>query len=94
MNINPSSEAPAAPLDQELQKIAGEVCRRGLGVPAVFFLELYKPLTGVLHAGSLVCMPVFSVLFGSKGAQKVLRVLEDRRHVELLIRQIEKLEEK
>ena len=78
--------------EEDLRKAAVEVCKRGLEVPAVFMLELYKPLTGILHAGSLVFVPLLTMLFGGAGAaEKLTAMLESREYIEQLIVEIEKL---
>ena len=73
----------------DLQRAADEVCRRGLAVPAVFFLELYKPVTRLLHSGALVCAPLVTALFGARRLELVLSALESPARVERLIVMIE-----
>ena len=74
-----------------LDKLASAVHRRRLAAPAIFLLETYKPLTSLMHAATVVCMPVMSLLFGARLAHLVPAILESRENVEGIIQRIEKL---
>jgi hypothetical protein len=79
----------ASQLEANLQDLAERICRRGLSVPAVFFLELYKPMVALWRAMAVVGAP-FLFFLGGKGLNdSLLRVLESRENIERLIVLIE-----
>ncbi|MDC0358447.1 hypothetical protein OAO01_06490 [Oligoflexia bacterium] len=73
-----------------LEELARQVLARGMEVAAIFFLELYKPLTSLFHTASVISVPLLVPLFGAKRSQDVLRILESRANVEQLIQLLEK----
>lgn len=72
-----------------LRRLAGEVSGRGLAVPAIFMLELYKPLMTLLHSACQVSLPLLVPLFGLSLSRKLLLLLESREGIERLIQLIE-----
>ena len=58
--------------DQDIQSAIDAAARRvakmRLEVPAVFFLEMNKPLVTLYHTGALFLSPFASALFGAKNA--------------------------
>lgn len=72
-----------------IEYLASAVCARGFEAPAIFVLEMYRPLTRTFYAVSLVCMPLFVPIFGTKLAKLAIAVLESPKHVQLLIDKIE-----
>jgi len=79
-------------LNEEISSLAAQVKSRGMSIPAIFFLEMYKPLTSLLHVGSVICAPVMLPIFGANFSQRAAQFLESRENVELLIRELETLE--
>ena len=79
--------------EPDLESLAAGICRRGLAIPAIFFLELYKPLSTVLHAATCVSLPVIGFIFGSNRSEQLLSFLESRDNIEALIKRIEQLEQ-
>ena len=73
-----------------IQQIAESICARGLASPAIFALELHKPLIGILREIALVSAPLFSAIFGYQYKKAMDEVLESRDRVEELIVCIEK----
>ncbi|HNV70395.1 MAG TPA: hypothetical protein PKO06_11905 [Candidatus Ozemobacteraceae bacterium] len=83
--------------DEELQtfiqSVAREIVSRGMSVPAVFALELMKPLS-FISASSLTFMgPILETLIDPQKIEKMSCVLEDRNRVEALLVAIETLEQ-
>ncbi len=76
-------------LEEDIRCLASAVCKRRLETPAVFFLELYRPLSNVLYNISLVSFPVLTPLFGVQNMQRLTRILEKGEHVEMLLKKIE-----
>ncbi|RMD87643.1 MAG: hypothetical protein D6808_01095 [Candidatus Dadabacteria bacterium] len=68
---------------------AAEICRRGLGVPAIFILEAYKPLVVLAGSGITAAFPLLLPLLGMKRYRELVNLLSDRETVEMLIREIE-----
>ena len=70
---------------------ASSMHRRGLGAPAIFMLEMYKPLSSVGHAALTFSGPVLSAFFGPKNIESALELLGERDAIERLIVEIENL---
>jgi len=81
------SAADTAVLDGLVKAIA----QRGLVVPAVFLLELHKPLVGIGRLAAEAFDPLTRCLVGSGRAEAVLKVLESRESVEYVIARLEDL---
>lgn len=71
------------------EEIAQRICRLRLEAPAVFWLEMYKPLIGLTHSAALVAEPVLRTLAGSEKIEKLLEFLQERANIEELISCIE-----
>lgn len=77
---------------QLLTRLAEEIVARHLSVPAVFFLELMKPLS-FLGSQTLVFFgPILTLIFPENPYYRFTELMEDDRNVEFLIREIERLE--
>ncbi len=76
-----------------LSKISHEIVRRRLASPAVFVLEMYKPLIGLFREGVTVAAPLLYPLVGSNLYGAACEVLKSQDEVEKLIVAIEELEE-
>jgi hypothetical protein len=74
---------------RELDSFADGIVRRGLTVPAIFLLELHKPLTGIGHLVAEAFDPLTRCLLGSERAATVLKLLESRAHVEYVLTRLE-----
>lgn len=71
------------------KKLASCIVSLGLQVPAVLFLELHKPLCGILHTASLACAPLASPLFGAERISTLSEFLTSSENIDLLIATIE-----
>lgn len=80
-----------SPEDEEklIRKVADEVRKRGLEVPAIFALEGHKPVGGVMANLSVVGSPFLVPFFGFENVQNFGRLLTSRESIERLIRAIE-----
>lgn len=61
-----------------MQQFARMLCDRGFGMPALFFLEMYKPFTmvaGILGEGF---HPVLAAVLGKARTRELIEVLQDR----------------
>ena len=70
-------------------KLAEQIVSLGLCVPAVFFLELHKPLCAILHTTTLACEPIAAPLFGAEKIKTLSQFLSSTENVDLLINAIE-----
>lgn len=84
------ADGTASPLEADLTLIATSVQRRGLETPAIFFLELYKPLSQVLQNVVFFSTPIFAPIFGLENMQRAAKILESSESVEQLIQKIER----
>jgi hypothetical protein len=75
--------------EKTIRKVADEVRKRGLEVPAVFALESHKPVGGMVANLSVVGSPFLVPLFGFDNVQNFGRLLTNRESIERLIRAIE-----
>lgn len=76
-------------LDTALISCADEVTKRGLSVPAIFFLEMYKPLTTIFGATCQTLNPFLIPILGAERSRVLLKFLESRENVEKLLVLIE-----
>lgn len=74
------------------QDIAYSISKKGLAVPAVFFLEMYKPFVGVFSCCAVIGEPLLKIFLGNEKTQATLKLLEQRENVETIICKIEEIE--
>lgn len=80
--------------DHELiSSLAKKIVRHGLGVPAIFFLEMVKYLAFFGSQIMIFFGPIITVFISSHLYYKYAELLEDRKNVELLLSTIEQLEQ-
>ena len=91
-NINYSSTNIEENDRKFLSNIALRVHNSGLVIPAVFFLEMTKPISSL--GGHLLVFlgPVLNSFIQSENYYRRIEVFENRENVELLIKMIEDLE--
>lgn len=82
--------SPAADGEALLDQIAAAVVRRGLATPAVFFLELNRPLAFLAGQATHVLVPFLAPLVGIGKMQEVARVLNDPRSIDRLLERIDR----
>jgi hypothetical protein len=78
--------------DALFDRIAEEVVRRGLATPAVFFLELHRPLGFIAGQATLLFSPFLGALFGLQNVRELARLLGDPATVDRLLERIEQHE--
>ena len=78
---------------QIIINLAKKIVRHGMGIPAIFFLEMVKYLS--FFGGQLMVFfgPIITVFIPSHSYYKIAELLEDRKNVEFLLMQIEQSEE-
>ena len=76
--------------EQEIiETYANEVINRGLSVPAIFFLEMFKYLSFIISQSMIVVGPLATIFINQKKYYHVSNILSDRKNVEYFICQIE-----
>jgi hypothetical protein len=77
-------------IDQsQLEPIADRIYRAGLSVPAIFFLELHKPLTTLIHTSAAIGAPLAEPFFGQQRYRSIMQFFESRESAEQLIQMLE-----
>ena len=76
-----------------LDKLASKVHQRGMGVPAIIFLESVKPLSFMAGQVMVFFKPFISAFFKTEEYDLLSTMLEDRNTVEILLSRIETLEQ-
>lgn len=71
--------------------VARKVVQRRLEVPAVFFLEMNKPLSFIMGQSLLVAMPFLAPILGIQRVEQLSQLLQERENVDRLIERIEEL---
>jgi 2-polyprenyl-6-methoxyphenol hydroxylase-like FAD-dependent oxidoreductase len=78
--------------DPLLDRIAAQVVRRGMVTPAVFFLEMNRPVGFLAGQATHVLTPFLAALIGLETVRKLAHLLEDPANVDRLLERIEQLE--
>ena len=85
----PPQDAEPRTEDTLFDRIAEEVVRRGLVTPAVFFLELHRPLGFLAGQATHLLSPFLGPLLGMQNVRLLARLLEDPASVDRLLERIE-----
>jgi hypothetical protein len=85
----PDPLTPGADEDRAIEAVAQLVVDRRLEAPAVFFLELHKPLAGLSSQAMLVGAGLLAPLLGLERFNGLQGVLADPRRYEALMQRIE-----
>jgi hypothetical protein len=80
---------PTPALTQQLKWLADKLVQRGLAAPAVFFLELHKPLCGLAAGLHTFSAPMLSPLVGRDWVAALGQLFESRQNLEAFICYIE-----
>ena len=78
---------------QLITGLAGKIVQRGLAVPAIFFLEMVKYMS--FFGGQIMVFfgPIITVFLRAESYYKFAELLEDRKNVDFLLTEIERLED-
>ena len=74
--------------EQLIEQLAWQISRWRLAQPAIFFLEVTKPLSFVASQGLLLCEPILGFFYGEPRIGDYVNLLADRSNVEHLIARI------
>lgn len=89
-NIYGPEDIPQEEAEKIIGDIAQEIVERGLVAPAIFFLEIAKPISFIGSQLMVMANPLIQMLFASKRYWEFTVLMEKRENVELLIREIER----
>ena len=76
-----------------ISNLAEKIIRHGLAVPAIFFLEMVKYLAFFGSQLLVFFGPIITVFIESHSYYKYAELLEDRKNVEFLLTEIERMED-
>ena len=94
-NVNAPLTLDEIPEDEQqalLEKVAKQIVKRRLTVPAVMALEICKPLNFLGSQALIAFNPFVQSIFNSADYQKFALIIEKDANVESLIRLIEDLD--
>ena len=81
------------PVDRKLiSDLAQKIVKHGMAVPAIFFLEMVKYMSFFASQMLVFFGPVITVFIQSESYYKITHLLEERRNVEFLMIEIERIE--
>lgn len=87
------NEKPSkAPDPAILTRIAEKIVKRGMTVPAVFALEMMKPLAFIGSQAMVFFGPILTAFVRSETYYELTELLEDYHNVEFLVAEIERLD--
>jgi len=76
-------------IEKMVERVAGEVHKRGLDTPAILFLEMHKPLANVFAHGALAFSPFLMPFLGFDRVDRYTQFMASPQNVERLIQRIE-----
>ncbi len=80
--------------DSIIERLAHEVVKRGLAVPATLFLELHAPLHGLASHSVVFLGPLAASFFGWRRVEEARQLLATRDNVDRLVDRIEQLSQR
>jgi len=87
-----AEEIPPEEADRLLERLAEAIVRRGMTVPALFALEMAKPLNFVGSQVMIALSPLVTVFLPRDEVRKVALLLERDVYLESLLQRIERLD--
>jgi len=84
----PDTEYTAEEQEQLLDRIADQIVRRRLELPASMFLEMHRPLRFFAGQGLLFASPLLGTFFGLEEVYKFSRLVEDPTAIDRLLERI------
>jgi len=77
--------------DEMIEWVAQQIHKRGLTTPAVFFIEMNRPLSYIGGQAVHFFSPFVNALFDTKLATEVGHLMSDRKNIDRLIDRLEEL---
>ena len=72
-----------------LKEYASKIAERGLSVPSIFFLEMFKYLSFLFSQSMVVFGPLLTIFIDQEKYYQFSNIISDRNNVEFFICQIE-----
>jgi len=72
-----------------LKEYASKIAERGLSVPSIFFLEMFKYLSFLFSQSMVVFGPLLTIFINQDKYYQFSNIISDRNNVEFFICQIE-----
>lgn len=85
-------EIPDERREEIIRALAKEIAARRLTAPAIFFLETVKPLSFVGSQAMIFLQPIIQAVFPFRSYNEFSVMMEDRKNVEALLCEMERLE--
>ena len=85
------AELSAEQRDALIDKMADQVDKRRMHLPAILFLDLHKPLAFLAGQSLLLSSGFLAPVFGPQNVQQYAKLFESRDNIERLIRRIEEM---
>lgn len=76
-------------IERMIDRVAGEIGKRGLETPAILFLEMHKPLANVFAHGALAFSPFLMPFLGFDRVDRYTQFMSSPANVERLIQRLE-----
>ena len=76
---------------QLISNLAQKIVRHGMAVPAIFFLEMVKYMSFIGSQLMVFLGPVITVFIRSESYYQVTHLLEERKNIEFLMLEIERI---
>ena len=77
---------------QLISNLAEKIVKHGMAVPAIFSLEMVKYMSFIGSQLMVFFGPVITVFIQSKSYYQITHLLEERKNVEFLMLEIERIE--
>ena len=77
---------------QDITTLAQKIITHGMAVPAIFFLEMVKYMSFIGSQLLVFFGPVITVFIQSESYYKITHLLEERKNIEFLMLEIERIE--
>jgi hypothetical protein len=91
MNDTLSPTEPLTPeeRDRALDEITARIRRHGLETPALFFLEMHRPLAGLASMASFVVTPLFGAFLGLDKVERYASMIGDPDALDALVERLD-----
>ena len=77
---------------QLITDLAQKIDKHGMAVPSIFFLEMVKYMSFIGSQLMVFFGPVITIFIQSQSYYRITHLLEERRNVEFLMLEIERIE--
>ncbi len=76
--------------EQLLENLSQQICRWGLALPAILFLQVTSPFSFIASQGLLLCQPLISTFYDAPQIADYADLLADRANIDRLVSRLEK----